>query len=145
MNATSNFVASFRGAFAKAQSRAGSVLTKGSDFCGEIREIAGGNVKAVAESGKILNAGFKAVSLEMILATRASVEISVKDLRRLASVQTPSELIALRTEIATRNLDNVADFVAMQSDAARALTKSAIAPISDRLTIAAEKIRSAAA
>lgn len=145
MNTASDVAAAFRGVLDKARTRSGTVLTKGSDLFGEASEIVSGNVMAIVESGKILNAGLGEISLEMISATRASVETMAKDLRRLAAVQTPSEMIAAQTEIATRNLDNVADFAARQSDAARTLTKSAIAPITDRIAAAAGKFRGAAA
>jgi hypothetical protein len=132
-------------AVTKAQAQAKKMVEKGSGLLGEASEFTKGNVEAVAESGKILAGGFKALGQDMVADTRDTLELVKGEVKDLAAVKSPTELVKVQGEILRKNLDTTIALGSKNSQAMLKLAGEVFAPISGRFTLAAEKLRKPAA
>lgn len=131
-------------AFANAQAKAREGYTKGSELVGEAVEFTKGNVEAVVESGKILIEGSKKLGETYVAEAKGAYETVNADLKSMAAVKSPVELVKLQGEIATRNFEQAIELTKKNSEAWMKLATEAFAPLQGRFTLAVEKIRKAA-
>ncbi|MFZ9396080.1 MAG: phasin family protein [Erythrobacter sp.] len=141
---TTDFTATAKEAFAEAQTRAKTAFAKTGELASEVTEFNKGNVEAVVASGKILFAGMQDLGRGQVEATKTVVETVTADFKKLAAVKSPTELFQLQGELARRNFDAAVSFGSKNTEALVKLYNDAFAPISSRMSLAAEKIKQAA-
>lgn len=131
-------------ALADVQTRAKTVFAKTGELASEVTEFNKGNVEAVVESGKIFFAGIQDMGRQQVAATKYVVETVQGDLKKVAAVKSPTELVQLQGELARRNFDAAVSFGSKNTEALVKLYNDAFAPLSSRMSVAAEKFKKAA-
>ncbi|OGS49699.1 MAG: hypothetical protein A3J40_03795 [Erythrobacter sp. RIFCSPHIGHO2_12_FULL_63_10] len=129
---------------ADVQTRVKTAYAKTGELTSEVTEFSKGNVEALVESGKILFTGIQALGREEIASTKSVVETVTEDMKKIAAVQSPTEFMQLQGELARRNFDAAVSFGSKRTEALVKLYNEAFAPISNRVSLAAERIKKAA-
>ncbi len=129
---------------ADVQTRAKTAYAKTTELAGEATEFGKANVEAVVESGKIFFAGAQDIVRSDIETGKTVLETVTEDAKKVAAVKSPTELMQLQGEIARRNFDALVSFGSKRTEAWVKLYNDAFAPISNRVSVAAEKISKAA-
>ena len=139
-----DFTKAAKEAFADAQTRAKTAFAKTGELASEVTEFNKGNVEAVVESGKIFFSGMQDMGRDQFAATKTVVETVQDDFKKVAAVKSPTEFMQLQGELARRNFDAAVSFGSKNTEALVKLYNEAFAPISSRVSVAAEKIKKAA-
>jgi phasin family protein len=141
---TTDFTATAKEMAADVQARVKTAYAKSGEFAGEFGEFNKANLDAVVESGKIFFNGAQALVREDVETGKAVVETVTADAKKVVAVKSPTELFQLQGELARRNFDALVGFGSKRSEALVKLYNDAFAPISNRVSVAAEKISKAA-
>ena len=141
---TADFAAKAKEAAAEAQTRAKAAYDKGAELTAEVTAFQKGNLEALVESGKILAAGVQDMGRAYVEEAKAAVETVQADVKKMAAVKSPTELFQLQGEIARRNFDAVIATASKNSESFLKLANEAFAPVSSRMSLAAEKFSKAA-
>lgn len=126
------------------QDRAKTTFAKAGEYASDANEFNKANLEAVVESGKILFGGAQEMIREDVATGKGLVETVTQDVKQVAAVKSPTELVQLQGEIARRNFDAAVSFGSQRTEALLKLYGEAFAPISNRVSVAAEKIKKAA-
>ncbi|KWV91873.1 phasin family protein [Erythrobacter sp. YT30] len=129
---------------ADVQERVKTAYAKTGELAGELGEFNKANVDAMVESGKIFFAGAQELVKDNVETGKNVVETVTEDAKKMAAVKSPTELMQLQGELARRNFDAVVSFGSQRTEAWVKLYNDAFAPISNRVSVAAEKISKAA-
>lgn len=141
---TADFTKPFADAVGELQAKTKEAYEKGTAYAGEMTDFAKGNVEALVESGKVLSAGMQDVGKTYVGEAKAAYETLTADMKEMAAVKSPTELFQLQGKIARRNFDSAVAFSSKTGDSILKLYTEAFAPISGRVSLAAEKISKAA-
>ncbi|WP_324074037.1 MAG: phasin family protein [Erythrobacter sp.] len=129
---------------ADVQTRAKTAYAKSTVLANEATEFGKANVDAVVESGKIFFAGAQDIVKSDIETGKTVIETVTADAKKVAAIKSPTELFQLQGELARRNFDALVSFGSKRTEAWVKLYNDAFAPISNRVSVAAEKISKAA-
>lgn len=129
---------------ADVQTRAKTAYAKSTVLAAEAGDFGKANVEAVVESGKIFFSGAQDIVRSDIETGQSVIETVTADAKKVAAVKSPTELMQLQGEIARRNFDALVSFGSKRTEAWVKLYNDAFAPISNRVSVAAEKISKAA-
>ncbi len=141
---TTDYSAQVKDGVADLQARAKTAYGKGSEIAAEMGTFTKGNVEAVVESGKIFASGMQDIGKTYVADAKTAVEVVTADVKEVAAVRSPTELMQLQTKIASRNFDATVAAVSKNAEAWIKLTNEAFAPISGRMSVAMDKVRQAA-
>jgi phasin family protein len=141
---TTDFTKTAKDAAADMQARAKAAYDKLQAYAGEVTEFTKGNVEAIVESGKIIGAGVQDLARGEVEAAKGAFETVTADLKAMAAVKSPTELFKLQGEIARRNFDAAVARASKNAEVSMKLANDAFAPISTRMSLAAEKVSKAA-
>lgn len=141
---TNDFAKSAKEMAADVQARVKTAYAKTGELATEVTEFNKGNVEAFVESGKILFAGVQELGREDVESGKSAIETVTEDVKKMAAVQSPTEFMQLQGELARRNFDAAVEFGSKRSEALVKLYNEAFAPLSNRVSLAAEKIKKAA-
>ncbi len=125
---------------ANAQARVKSAYATAGEFAGEFGEFSKANLEAVVESGKIFFSGAQEMARENVETGKTVVETVTADAKKVVAVKSPTELFQLQGELARRNFDAIVGYGSKRTEAWVKLYNDAFAPISNRVSVAAEKI-----
>ncbi len=139
-----DFTAQAKEMAADVQTRVKTAYSKAGEFASEAGEFNKANLDAVVESGKIFFNGAQTLVRENVETGKTVVETVTEDAKKMAAVKSPTELFQLQGELARRNFDAVIGFGSKRTEAWVKLYNDAFAPISNRVSVAAEKISKAA-
>lgn len=134
----------FSGMISDVKDKAKAAYAKGSEVVGEVGTFTKGNVEAFVESGKILASGVKDMGTEYVAETKSAFDTVTADMKKLAAVKSPTEFFQLQGEIARRNFDSAVAMSSKSTEKFVKLSNDTFAPISNRISLAAEKISKAA-
>lgn len=129
---------------ADVQTRAKTAFAKTGELTAEAGEFTKANVEAVVESGKIFFTGAQELLRDNLETGKTVIETVTEDAKKIAAIKSPTELMQLQGEIVRRNFDALVSFGSKRTEAWVKLTNDAFAPISNRVSVAAEKISKAA-
>ena len=124
-------------AFKDAQEKAKTAL-------GDAGSFAKGNVEAMVESSKILASGIQDMTKGYVEETKTSFETISADVKDLASVKSPTEFFEKQSALMRKNFDAAVAASSKNSEAMLKLVNEAFQPISTRVSLAVEKIKTAA-
>ncbi|MGB7370141.1 MAG: TIGR01841 family phasin [Erythrobacter sp.] len=122
------------------QERAQTAFAKVNDFASEAGEFSKGNVEAMVESGKIWFDGAQGLMREEVETGKTVVETMTEDAKKAASVKSPTEFMQMQSEIARRNFDAMVSYGSKRTEAWVKLYNDAFAPLSNRASVATEKL-----
>ena len=129
---------------ADVQTRAKAAYDKGTELTKDAVEFQKGNLEALVESGKILASGMQDMGRTYVEEAKSAAETVQEDVKKFAAVKSPTELFQLQGEIARRNFDAMVSTTSKNTEAMLKLANEAFAPVSNRMSLAAEKVRKAA-
>jgi phasin family protein len=141
---TTDFAQSIKETAAQAQTRAKAAYDRVQAYSGEMTELTKGNVEALVESGKILGNGIQEIARTEIEAAKSAFETATADLKAMAAVKSPTELFKLQGEIARRNFDAAVARASKNVEVSMKLASEVFAPLSNRMSLAAERLSKAA-
>ena len=139
-----DFAATAKEVAADLQTRVKGAYAKTAEVAAEVTEFNKANVEAVVESGKIFFAGAQELVKDNVETGKAVVETVTADAKKMLEVKSPTELMQMQGELARRNFDAVVSFGSKRTEAWLKLYNDAFAPISNRVSIATEKLTKAA-
>jgi len=130
--------------FTEFTAKAKAAAEKGAKAFEELNDFNKGNVEALVESGKIAAKGFETLGQDYAEYARKQFETATTAFKGFAAVKSPTELFKLQSDYVRGQFDS---FVAESSKNTEAVIKLAgdvAKPISNRVALAAEKIKVAA-
>jgi len=144
MAKTADFTKTVTDVVTEMQSRAKEAYDKGSELAGEASEFTKGNVEALVESGKILTENLQEFGKSYVEEAKSAFDTLTADMKEMAAVKSPTELFQLQGKLMRRNFDTLVALSSKSSEAMVRLSNEAMAPISSRMSLAADKISKAA-
>ncbi|MGB7417553.1 MAG: phasin family protein [Erythrobacter sp.] len=127
------------------QDRMQNAYSKAGEFASEAGEFQKANAEAIVDSGKIFFTGAQELVRENVETGKTVVETMTEDAKKVAAIKSPTELMQLQGEIARRNFDAVVSYGSQRTEAWLKLYNDAFAPISNRMSVAGEKLGDMAA
>ena len=130
--------------FAEMNDRSKSVVEKGSKMFEDMNEFVKGNVEAMMESSKIAAKGFETIGQDAAEYSRKSFEGATAAMKQFASVKSPTELFKLQGDYMRSAFDSLVAETSKNTEAMLKLAGDVAQPLSNRASVAAEKIKIAA-
>lgn len=143
-SAAENVQAQAKSMFGDVNDRAKTAMEKGSKMFEDMNEFSKGNVEALVESSKIAAKGAEEIAKYTTEYVKASVEKANAAAKQFAAVKSPTELFALQSEHAKSAMDTVMAETAKFTENYLKLLGEIAQPISNRVAVAAEKMKIAA-
>ena len=134
----------FKDVFADVKTKAKAAFEKGASSLGDYTDFAKGNVEAAVESGKIFAAGLQELGGTYVAESKTAFEALTADAKELAAQKTPTDFFKVQSEIARKNFESAMAFGTKSSEAWMKLAGEAFAPLSGRVNLAVEKIKTTA-
>ncbi len=135
----------FQSAFAEMSEKAKTGVEKSTKAFEEFSDLAKGNVEAFVESGKIATKGVESIGQDAAEYGRMTFEKASAAMKSLAAVKSPTEFFQLQSELLSSTFDAFAKETAKNSEALLKLAGEVAQPISTRVSVVTEKVRSLAA
>ena len=129
---------------ATAQERMQALYSRQTTLVTEMTDLGRGNVEAVVESSRILATGLQDLGRSSLEESRTAIEGMTADVKRMAAVKSPTELMQLQSELAQRNLDAIIAQTTKNTEAMLKLANDVFAPLSNRASVTVGKLSSAA-
>lgn len=139
-----DFTKTVTDAIAELQTRTKAAYDKSAELAGEANEFTKGNIEALVESSKIVTENLQDLGKAYADEAKAAFETLTADMKEFAAVKSPTELFQLQGRLMRRNFDTLVAFGSKSSETMVKLTNEAIAPLSSRASLAAEKFSKAA-
>lgn len=137
--------AKFEAAFADLSEKAKASVEKSSKAMEEISDMAKGNVEALVESSKIAAKGMESIGQNAADFSRTSFEKTTAVLKGFAAVKSPAEFFQLQNDLISSTLDAFAKETAKNSEVLFKLAGEVAQPISSRVALVTDKVKSFAA
>lgn len=141
---TTEFTEKFQSAFKDASEKAKAAFEKSQASLGDVSEFAKGNVEALVESSKILASGLQEMSKGYMTEGKSAVESLTEELKGLASVKSPAEFFEKQSALLRKQFDAAVATSSKNSEAMLKLANEVFQPISNRVSLAVEKMKQAA-
>jgi len=127
--------------FVDMNERTKAAVEKSTQLFADMNDFSKGNVDAIVESSKIAAKGLETMSQEAADYTRKSFEGATAAMRDLASVKTPADFMKLQSDFVRTAFDNLVAETSKNTEAMLKLAGDIAQPISNRVAVAAEKIK----
>lgn len=111
----------------------------------ELSDIAKGNVEALVESGKIAAKGMETLGQEAVDYGRKSFEKATASFKTFSTVKTPTEFFQLQSQLLSSSFDEFTKEAAKNSEAFMKLAGEVAQPLTARVTLVTDKVKSLAA
>jgi len=141
---TTEITEKFQSAMKDAADKAKVALEKSQASFGEMGEFTKGNVEAVVESTKIFASGLQEIGKTYAAEGKTAMESISADLKDLVAVKSPAEFFEKQTSLLRKRFDAMVAVSSKNSEAALKLANEAFQPISNRVSLAVEKMKQAA-
>lgn len=130
--------------FADFTAKAKDAAAKGQKAFEDINEFNKGNVEALVESGKIAAKGFETLGQGYAEYARKQFEGTTAAFKSFAGVKSPTEFFKLHTDFVKGQFDSMVAETSKNTEAFIKLAGDVAKPISNRVAVAAEKLKVAA-
>ncbi len=145
MNTTTTAMTdTIQNAMKDAAEKAKATLEKSQATMGDMSAFAKGNVEAVVEAGKILASGMQEMSKGYMTDGKTAVETMTAEIKDLIAVKSPAEFFEKQSAMLRKQFDATVAASSKNSEAMLKLASEAFQPISNRVSLAVEKIKHAA-
>lgn len=141
---TTEMTETIQTAMKDAAEKAKAALEKSQAAMGDMGTFTKGNMEAVVESSKILATGLQEMSKSYVAETKSVVETMTAEIKDLASVKSPTEFFEKQNAMMRKQFDAVVAASSKNSEAMLKLASEAFQPISNRVSLAVEKMKQAA-
>lgn len=130
--------------FADFNTRAKDAFEKGGKAFEELNDFGKGNVEALVESGKIASNGLQSLGQGYADYARRQFEGTTTALKSFAGVKSPTEFLKLHADFVRGQFDSMVAETSKNTEAMIKLAGDVVKPISNRVAVAAEKLKVAA-
>ena len=137
--------AKFETAYAGFNEKTRSGVEKSTKAIEEMSDMAKGNVEALVESGKIAAKAMETLSQDAVDYSRKSLEKATATFKSFATVKTPTEFFQLHSQMMSSSFDDFAKEAAKNSEAMMKLASEVASPLTARVTLVTDKVKSLAA
>ena len=141
---TPDLTAKMKETAAEMQTRAKAAYDKGTEMTADVTAFHKGNFDAMIESSKVLAAGMQDMGRTVVEDAKAAAETVTADVKKMAAIKSPTELLQLQGEIARRNLDTMVSKTSKNAEVMMKLVTDMFAPLSSRASVAMERLKKAA-
>jgi phasin family protein len=132
-------------AFGEANEQAKSALERNVRFAEEVTELAKGNVEALVASTKLVAKGAERIGQDVADFGRKSFEDASAAFKSFADVKSPTDFFRLQGEYARTQFDALIAESSKLSEAVVKLAGEVAEPITNRYSVAAERVKNAVA
>lgn len=133
-----------QGMFIDAQGRTRAAMDKSAKFYEDMGEFAKGNVEAVIASSRIAAGGVEAIGQDVAAYGKRSFEQASTTFKSISSIKSPTELFQLHSEFARSAFEAAIAEGSRMSEKMLKLAGEIAQPISSRVAVAAEKMKTPA-
>ncbi|MFY9352585.1 MAG: phasin family protein [Sphingobium sp.] len=137
--------AKFETAYADFNEKTKAHVEKSTKAIEEMSDIAKGNVEAMVEAGKIAAKGMEVLGQEAVDYTRKSFEKATASFKSFSTVKTPTEFFQLQSQMLSASFDDFTKEAAKHSEAMVKLAGDVAQPLTARVTLVTDKVKSLAA
>lgn len=130
--------------FADFTAKAKDVAAKGQKAIEDMNEFTKGNVEALVESGKIAAKGFETLGQGYAEYARKQFEGTTSAFKSFAGAKSPTDFFKLHSEFVKGQFDSMVAETSKNTEAFIKLAGDVAKPISNRVAVAAEKLKVAA-
>ena len=143
-SAAENTQARAQAMFADVNDRTKTAMEKGSKMIEEMNEFSKGNIEALVESSKIAAKGIETMGQEAAEYGRKQLESATAAMKTLSSVKSPTDFLKLHSDYMRSAFDAMVAETSKNTESMLKLAGEITQPISNRVAVAAEKIKVAA-
>lgn len=136
--------AKFETAYADFNEKAKAGVEKSTKAIEELSDITKGNVEALVESGKIAAKGIEVLGQEAVDYSRKSFEKATATFKSFSTVKTPTEFFQLQSQLLSSSFDELTKEAAKNSEALIKLAGEVAQPLTARVTVVTDKVKSLA-
>ena len=129
---------------ADANSRTKAAMEKSQQMFGEMGEFSKGNVEAIVESSKIAAKGMETMGQDAAAYAKKAFEDMTATAKQMASVKSPTDFMKLQSDFFRSSFDAMVAQSSKSTETMLKLAGEVAQPISNRVSMAAEKIKVAA-
>ncbi|MEP9359228.1 TIGR01841 family phasin [Sphingomonas sp. KR3-1] len=144
MSTIENATGKAQALFAEWNDRTKAAVEKSTKLVEEANDFAKGNVEALVESGRIAAKGFEGLGQDAAEYSRKSFETATAALKSFSSVKSPADFFKLQSDFFRTSFDSYVAEASKNTEALIKLASDAAQPISNRVAVAAEKVKTAA-
>ncbi|WP_088182411.1 phasin family protein [Sphingobium sp. Z007] len=137
--------AKFETAYADMNEKAKAGVEKSTKAIEEMSDIAKGNVEALVESGKIAAKAMETLGQEAVDYSRKNFEKATASFKTFSTAKTPTEFFQLQSQFLSSSFDEMAKEAAKNSEAMMKLASEIAQPLTARVTLVTDKVKSLAA
>lgn len=130
--------------FGEWNERTKAAVEKSTKLVEEANDFAKGNVEALVESGRIAAKGFEGLGQDAAEYSRKSFESATAALKSFSSVKSPADFFKLQSDFFRTSFDSYVAEASKNTEALIKLASDAAQPLSNRVAVAAEKVKTAA-
>ncbi|TCD06788.1 phasin family protein [Erythrobacteraceae bacterium CFH 75059] len=127
------------------QNRMHAFYERSTTTLSDMAELGRGNVEAVVEAGRVWTSGLQELGRSALEDSRGLYEGLSEDMRRMAAVKSPTELMQLQGELARRNMDGFIAHASRSTETMLKLINDAFTPVSNRMSVTIETLTKKAA
>ena len=124
--------------------RAKGAMDKSTEMVGEITTFAKGNVEAIVESTGIYARGLESFGQDAAAFAKRSYEDATAAMKAMTAAKSPTELFKLHSDYTRAAFDAMVAETSKSTEKMVKLVGEAVQPISNRVSLAAEKVKLAA-
>jgi phasin family protein len=139
--ATEDFQARATAAIGDVNARAKDAFSKGTKAIEELVEFSKGNVEAIVASGRVAAKGAEEIAKYSAEYGRKTVENANATAKQFAAVKSPTEFFQLQGDVAKHTLDALVAEGSKFTESYLKLIGEISQPISNRVAVAAEKVK----
>jgi phasin family protein len=141
---TTEYTEKFQSVIKEASDKAKAAFEKSQASLGEMGAFTKGNVEAMVESSKILASGLQEMTKGYAAESKSAFETLAAEIKSMTSVKSPTELLEMQSSLLRKHFDAAVAASSKNSEAMLKLANEAFQPISNRVSLAVEKIKHAA-
>lgn len=130
--------------FTQANDRAKATMEKGARAFEDVNAFHKGNLEALVESSKIAARGFEKMGQDSATYLKTSYENATSQMKALSTVKSPTDFFKLQSDFARSAFDAFVAETSRSTEAALKLAGEIAQPISNRVALAADKMKVAA-
>jgi phasin family protein len=144
METIENVTATTQTAFTDATDHAKGAVDKSQKLLQEASEFGKGNIEALVESSKIAARGLETLGQDAAAYAKKSFEEATTVAKTLTSVKSPTEFFKLQSDYVRASFDALVQHSSHNAEAVLKLAGEVVQPLSNRVALAAEKLKVAA-
>lgn len=130
--------------FTEAGDRTRTAMEKGAKLVEEMNDFSKGNIEAIVESSKIAAKGIESLGQEAADYGRKQFESATAALKTLSTVKSPTDFLKLHSDYVRSAFDSMVAETSKNTETMLKLAGEIAQPISNRVALAAEKMKIAA-